>query len=131
MFQVMPDLVGAVDRKVLFPYTQDLRLEFRIPDRSRGRRPLLRRVIRRWGDAKHLGDRLDSPTQLTAAPILVFVDEPEHFFDWRSSSAPKKRTAAFRISFARRNSAFSRFKRFSSASSSVVAPGRRPLTRSA
>ena len=35
------------------------------------------------------------------------------------------------MSFARRSSAFSRFKRFSSASSSVVAPGRRPVSFSA
>jgi hypothetical protein len=53
-------------------------------------------VIRGRGDAKSLGDRLDPPTQLTTAPILVFVDEPDHFFDWRSSSAPKKDAAACR-----------------------------------
>jgi hypothetical protein len=42
-------------------------------------------VIRGRGDAKNLGDRLDSPAQLTAATIPVFVDEPNHFFDWPSS----------------------------------------------
>ena len=35
------------------------------------------------------------------------------------------------MSLARRSSAFSRFNRFSSASSSVVAPARRPESRSA
>ena len=93
--------------------------------------PLLGGVIRGWGDAKDFGDRLDSPTQLTATPILVFIDEPDHFFDWRSSSAPKKCAAALRMSFARRSSAFSRFNRFNSARSSVVAPGRRPVSFSA
>jgi hypothetical protein len=27
----------------------------------------------------------------------MFVDEPDHFFDWRSSSAPKKVAAAFKM----------------------------------
>jgi hypothetical protein len=35
----------------------------------------------------------------------------------------RKADAAFRIAFARRNSAFSRFNRFSSADSSDVVPG--------
>ena len=38
------------------------------------------------------------------------VDERDHFVDWRSSSAPKKADAAFKMSFARRNSAFSRLR---------------------
>ena len=42
----------------------------------------------------------------------------------RSSSAAKKADAAFRISFARRSSAFSRLSRLISADSSVVVPGR-------
>ncbi|NQY55670.1 MAG: hypothetical protein HRT86_04150 [Ilumatobacteraceae bacterium] len=60
-------------------------------------------MIRRRGDAKQLGDRLDSQPQRGAAPVFVFVDEPDHFFDWRSSSAPKKADAAFKMSFARRS----------------------------
>ena len=88
-------------------------------------------VIRRRGDPNRVGDRLDSPPQRSAAVVFVFVDEPDHFVDRRSSSAPKKCAAAFEMSLARFSSAFSRFKRFSSASSSVVAPGRRPLSVSA
>jgi hypothetical protein len=58
------------------------------------------------------------------------LDEPDHFFDWQSSSAPKKDAAAFKVSFARRSSAFSRLSRFSSASWSLVGPGRRPSSAS-
>src|SRR5690606_33914626 len=88
-------------------------------------------VVGGWGDAKGLGDRLDSPPQPCAAPVLVLVDEPDHFFDRRSSSAPKKDAAAFKMSLARRSSAFSRFNRFNSANSSLVGPARRPVSRSA
>jgi hypothetical protein len=53
-------------------------------------------------------DRLDSPAQPGTATLLVGVDEPDHFFDRRSSSAPKKLAATFKMSLARRSSAFSR-----------------------
>ena len=52
--------------------------------------------------AEHSADRLDPE------PVTVFVDERDYLFDWRSSSAPKKADAAFKISFARRSSWFSR-----------------------
>jgi hypothetical protein len=44
----------------------------------------------------------------------------------RRGSAAKKADAVFKIAFALRNSAFSRLKRFNSADSSVVIPGRAP-----
>jgi hypothetical protein len=48
-----------------------------------------------------------------------------------SSSLAKKADAAFKISFARRSSWFSRRSRFSSADSSLVDPGRAPASTSA
>lgn len=59
-----------------------------------------------WGDrASGLGedgaDRLDTPA------ITVIVDERDNHLRGRSSSAAKKADAAFKMSFARRSSAFS------------------------
>lgn len=73
---------------------------------------------------EHPTDRLDTPPQparLCAAG--VFADEVDDHCAGRSSSAAKK-AAAFRIEFARRNSAFSLFNRFTSADSSDVTPAR-------
>ena len=50
---------------------------------------------------------------------------------WRSSSAPKKAAAAFKISLARRSSLISRSSSFIRARSSVVSPGRSPASVSA
>ena len=57
-------------------------------------------------------------------------DEPDHLVVGRSSSAAKNADAAFRISFARRSSAFSFFSRLISALSSEVTPGRAPESTS-
>ncbi len=129
--EVIPHLVGSVGDVVLLVDPSDHRPQFGITHRPCRRQPGLGGVIRLWGNAKSLGDRLDSPPQQSATAIFVLVDEPDHFFDWRSSSAPKKADAAFRMSLARRSSAFSRFNRFNSASSSLVGPFRRPVSRSA
>ncbi|GAA2974960.1 hypothetical protein GCM10010446_68940 [Streptomyces enissocaesilis] len=61
-----------------------------------------------------------------AAPVLV--DERYERVCGRSSSAAEKLAADFRGSFALFSSAFSFFSRFSSADSSVVAPGRFPAS---
>jgi len=62
----------------------------------------------RWtGDRQQLADRLDPE------PVPVGVDEGDHMLGRRSSSAPKKAAADFRISLARRSSRFSRSKRWS------------------
>src|SRR5205085_1772194 len=82
--------------------------------------------IRRRGDRQDLADRLD--------PIgrAVLVDEGDHHFGRRSSSACAKNADALRrISFARLSSKFSRSSCFSRARSSVVRPGRWPASRSA
>src|SRR3954453_13996939 len=74
---------------------------------------------------EHPADRLDPE------PVPVGVDERHYFLDWRSSSAPKKADAAFKISFARRSSRFSRSSSRIRARSSVVSPGRWPASVSA
>src|SRR5690606_5746079 len=93
-------------------------------------RPLLRRPVGVRGDpttvlTQHGADRLDPET------VPVVVDERDYFFDWRSSSAPKKADAAFRISLARRSSLFSRSSSRIRSRSSVVTPGRWPASVSA
>ena len=50
-------------------------------------------------------------------------DEHSYFFDWRSSSAPKKDAAARKISFARASSRFSLRTAASCARRSSVVPG--------
>jgi hypothetical protein len=67
---------------------------------------------------EHTADRLD------AEHLLELVDERCERFDGRSSSAAKKADAAFKISFARRSSAFSAGSRLISAASSEVVPDR-------
>ena len=95
----------------------------------RPRRQALRRigplrrvlVVRRRGDRQHLADRLD--------PVVgaVFVDERDHHFGRRSSSAWAKYADALRrISFAWRSSRFSRSSSLSRSRSSLVRPGRCP-----
>jgi hypothetical protein len=74
---------------------------------------------------QHGTDRLDSE------PVLVFCDERYELGSRGSSSLAKKADAAFRISFARRSSLFSRRSRFNSADSSLVDPGRAPASTSA
>src|SRR5688572_26434718 len=83
-------------------------------------------VVCRRGDRKLPADRLD--------PIIVAVriDEADHGFHRRSSSAWAKYALALRrISLAWRNSRFSRSSVFMRSRSSVLAPGRSPPPRSA
>ena len=59
-----------------------------------------------------LTDRVDSPPEtIKATPPSMRVNETDHLFGKRSSSAPKKAAAAFKISLARRSSRFSRSRR--------------------
>ena len=65
-------------------------------------------------------------------PVGKRVDEGPHYLGRRSSSACANNAEAFRrISFARLSSRFSRSSVFSRSRSSVVRPGRRPVSRSA
>jgi hypothetical protein len=60
----------------------------------------------------------------TPEPSVVIVDESNNHWCGRSCSAAKKVAADFKISFARRSSAFSLFNAFSCSDPSVVTPGR-------
>ena len=69
---------------------------------------------------EHSADRLDTPSEATISTVFVLLDERDYRRCGRSSSAAKKAEAAFNISFARRNSAFSRFNRLISTAASVL-----------
>uniref|UniRef100_A0A5Q5BHQ1 Uncharacterized protein n=1 Tax=Mycobacterium sp. (strain MCS) TaxID=164756 RepID=A0A5Q5BHQ1_MYCSS len=79
---------------------------------------------------------LDTPAQPGPAVgaghlmVLVFGDEPDRRLPGRSSSAPKKIAAAFKISLARRNSAISLRSALFSSAICVVTPGRWPVSTS-
>src|SRR5690625_4504179 len=63
--------------------------------------------------------------------ISIQIDVSDHLVVGRSSSAAKKADAVFRISFARRSSAFSRFSLRIWACSSEDTPGFLPASTSA
>src|SRR4051812_2599157 len=85
---------------------------------------------------KHRTHGLDTPAQPGPTVgaghlmVLVFGDEPDHRLPGRSSSAPKKIAAAFKISFARRSSAISWRNALFSSAIAVVTPGRWPVSTS-
>src|SRR5215216_1533386 len=103
----------------------DLRLQLLVAQRPGRERPALGGVVGGGGDRQQLADRLDPK------PVLVTVDIGDHLVGRRSSSAPKKAAADFRISFARRSSRTSRSRVLSRSRSSLVSPGRRPSSVSA
>ena len=115
----------------------DLRLQLFVPHLPLRRLAGAVLVVGRRGDlaaqfGELLADRLDTPAQTFVVAFTdVGVDEPRDQRCGRSSSAAKKVEAALRIALARLSSAFSRFRRFSSADSSVVTPGRLPASTSA
>ncbi len=79
-------------------------------------------VVGGGGDLQGLADRLDPPSTPTGLDVTVGVDEGDYFVRRRSSSAPKKLAAAWRMSFARRSSLTSLRSVFSSSCSAVVNP---------
>ncbi|SJN44924.1 hypothetical protein FM104_13695 [Microbacterium esteraromaticum] len=129
--QPQPELSSAEQPPLLAPRGQDDRLPPLVRHLPRRRLPAPGVVVARWGDlatvlGEHGTDRLDTPPEPTIGAILVLVDEGDYRRCGRSSSAAKKAEAAFNISFARRNSAFSRFSFLISACASLVTPGRCP-----
>jgi hypothetical protein len=121
--QLPPDLPHPVDAEVVPVDTADLRLQLRVADRPGTGVAVLGGVVGARCDlqsvtGQDMADRLDSEH------LAVLVDERYERFDGRSSSAAKKAEAAFKISFARRSSAFSARSRLISAASSDVTPGR-------
>src|SRR3954447_23443018 len=129
--ELAPDLADAVDAEVLREDAPDLDGQGRVASGSG--RPLAGisapsgvGVIGRRGDRQHAADRLH--------PVdgAMLVDEGDHGFDRRSSSAIAKYADAFlRISLAWRSSRTSRSSARMRSCSAVVGPGRRPGSRSA
>src|SRR6476660_5423500 len=85
---------------------------------------------------EHGAHGLDTPAQPSPTVggghlvVLVFGDEPDHHLPGRSSSAPKKIAAAFKISLARRSSAISFPSALFSSAICEVTPGRWPVSTS-
>src|SRR5699024_11237242 len=71
--------------------------------------------------------------QMDTGPETIpkHIDIPDHLVVGRSSSAAKKADAVFKISFARRSSAFSRLSLRISACSSLLTPAFLPESTSA
>src|SRR5579885_1505582 len=122
--QLLVDLARPVHATVLAPHAFDVWLQLLVAYATATRRPRLRRVVRRRGELQRCADRLDPE------PVAVHVDVADHLFGRRSSSAPKKAAADFKISFARRNSKFSRSSCRTRSFSTVVNPARRPPSTS-
>src|SRR5205085_6718727 len=106
--QLPPHLPCAIHLVIRVPDAPNRRAERLVPVRTRRSRrsigvPGLVQEIRRRSDWQDRTDRLDS------VGIPVLIDEGDHHFARRSSSACAKYADAFlKISFARRNSTFSR-----------------------
>src|SRR5438552_5302429 len=126
---LLPHLPRPVDLFVLVPDAADALAQALVALGARG--PAigtalsnLELVVDRRGDRQHLADRLDPEL------LPVAVDEADHHFARRSSSAfAKYADAKRRISLARRSSKFSRSSSCNRARS-VVRPGRLPASRS-
>ncbi len=75
-----------------------------VPEAASRPRPRLVDVIGLGSDRQQGTDRLDPPYQTLGLAVPVLIDEGDHRLGWRSSNAPKKAAAAFKISSARRSS---------------------------
>ena len=121
--QLPPDLAHAVDLEVLIENPFDLDAEHDVALDARRCRLRLGAagdvgVVCRRGDRQHLADRLDPVV------VAVRIDEADHGFHRRSSSAWAKYALALRrISLAWRSSRFSRSSALMRSRSSVVVPG--------
>src|SRR5262249_45719328 len=111
--ELPPHLADTIDPEVLVPYAPNVDFQFAIALHTRWNArwvdfPRFVLVVRRRGNWQLPANRLD--------PVFVamLVDEPDHDFPRRSSSAWAKNAEALRrISLARRNSWFSRSRAFS------------------
>lgn len=115
-------LPHPVDAEIVRVDAADLRLQFGVADGPGAGGAILGGVVGARCDLQPVAgqgtaDRLDSEH------LAVRVDERYERFDGRSGSAAKKVDAAFKISLARRSSAFSARSRLISAASSDVTPG--------
>jgi hypothetical protein len=118
-----PHLLYPIHRIVLLIHPGNVFLELFITHRPRRQRSDDGGVIRGRSDphteiSQHGADRLDSE------PFLMLCDKRYERGSRGSSSLAKKTDAAFRISFARRNSRFSRRNSRSASASPDVIPAR-------
>ena len=88
-----PDLVGAIHEEVLVEHPLDLDLQLLITNSPRRRRPVLGNVIGVRGDPDAMLTQ-DVTDRLDPEPVPMGINKGHYFFDWRSSSAPKKAEAA-------------------------------------
>ncbi len=129
--QLPPDLAHALDAEVLLEHAAHLqakRIVTPSPSRPSGRLNLLGdvRVIGRRGDRRDPTDRLDPANR------AMHIDEGDHRFSGRSSSAIAKYAEALRrISLAWRGSRFSRSSAFIRSTTSLCTPARISLPTSA
>jgi DNA (cytosine-5)-methyltransferase 1 len=101
-----------------------------IPQLSGRRRPNHRGAIAARGEEPLNCRSEDAADELDPETTPVFIDEPDHLGQGRSSSFANNTLAALRISFALRSSAISFCNRLISAAASVVTPGFSPASTS-
>ena len=119
----LPELTGPVNAIIRLPEPDEPRRHNSVADRPRRRRTILRGVIGARSYLQQTADGLDSERATLDDVVLVRVDERDYFRCWRSSSAPKKDAARFKISLARRSSRFSCSSSRILCASSVLTPG--------
>src|SRR5215211_5090014 len=122
--QLPPDLARSVDRVVGLEHPLDLLVQPRVGNRPGRRGTASAGVVGRRRRPKGPAEEPDLET------IPTLVDEAGHLRG-RSSSWAKNTLASFRIWLARRSSRFSFSSSTMRARSSVVVPGRVPLSISA
>ena len=127
----LPDLPGTVDPVVVLPQLPHDRADDLIALVPHRGLAVLDRVVAARGHLQHAADELDPQTPAGDDIVAVGVDEHGYFLCWRSSSAPKKLAALFKISLARFSSRFSCSSSFSLAASLVLTPGTWPSSMSA
>ena len=119
----LPELTDPVNAIIRLPEPDEPRRHNSVADRPRRRRTILRGVIGARSYLQQTADGLDSERATLDDVVLVRVDERDYFRCWRSSSAPKKDAARFKISLARRSSRFSCSSSRTLCASSVLTPG--------
>ena len=126
-----PDLAHAVDAEVLLEDASDLRPPLGVAPGT-GRRPGGVATARSVGMAPRRGDRQHPADRLDPVDAAVIVDEGDHRFEGRSSSARAKHALALlRVSLACLSARTSRSSARMRSRSSPVGPGLFPSSRSA
>src|SRR5262245_45613630 len=125
-----PQLARPVDAVVVLPQLAQRWADHGVTAGPRRRRPGLGVVVRARGHL-HPCAAQDGADGLDPELAAVGVDEGDYFLCWRSSSAPKKLAARFRISLARLRSRFSCSSSLIRPASAVHTPGAYPSPMSA